>query len=314
MTYLNFDESVECLVSNTIYLIVRLLSAVVATIANLLTMIVICKVRSLQTATNVLIFGLALTDISSGIDVILTFMLEDINTASDAFRATCIGREIITFLNICCNVCIICYISIDRVISLTFCFRYHFIVTIKRGIILLAFTVTYCIFLISCCMSIGISKINKFCILLDIIPPSAQIALMVHFFIISGITFVMYCYICYIACKKNSIADPIARFNPVEQRKVTQLKITTMMSCVLGTYFGSYLPVVILVLSFNNFENMSCHLHNAIFGFFYLNTFINPLIYAGSNSHFRHSYKKVLRGMCAVKRNRVQRLSIVSDK
>ena len=189
--------------------------------------------------------------------------------------------------------------------------QYNSIVTIKRCIIIIILTSVYVVILTVSFMVIGELTFDRYCVFLDFIPDIALKILLMHFFIISSVTFIMYCYIGFVSCRKSCISNPIAPVLPAQQRRSSQKRITKMMVCVLGTYYGTYVPVMTMIVIIG--KGAPCSVHNLLMGIFYVNTFINPMIYARANVQFRNAFKKLLRGICSEETTRIHRIAIVPE-
>ena len=113
------------------------LTAVPATVVNLLTIISIWRTPSLHTPSNILLLNLALSDFFVGLvaqPTFQVFLVADIRDLPDAYCSSALAHNVAAYATSGASFLILTAISIDRFTAIYLHLRYQEIVTVKRVI------------------------------------------------------------------------------------------------------------------------------------------------------------------------------------
>ena len=280
---------------------IGVLSCILAICGNSLTIAAIAKYQDLNTATNALILSLAVADLSTGLIVRPSLWVARllIKEQNHFHWGVCYFGIFTSLLSFGGNILSICLISIDRFIYMHYPLKYHQIATLARtrGAILVMWG--FLLVTASLSMAVGRKENPKSCRFSEVLSLKILLPIIGVIFIPATIvTVILYVKIAYLAWRKSrenlsgqdtnlSIGDSI------------QIKITKMMTIVLGSYFVLYVPSVTLTILAKSsspkwLRQLQAFFTNASLA----NTWINPIIYAWRDKTFRAYFKKILLGMC----------------
>ena len=203
------------------------------------------------------------------------------------------------------NMAMIFLISAERFIYIRYPLTYHTFITTKKAIG--AVIITWIVFVIHSMVgslhAVYLDKENLNDTFHLCITASYQLWYLLEsmgiFTILSTSTVIFYIKIALIA--KESVQKIIPSLpstsNSIENKKTTKIPRlkTRMFVLVLGSYFGFYLPAV-LVIALQFMAGASYFEIVSYFSWllFYCNNFINPLIYVWYSKDFRMAFHKLL--------------------
>ena len=280
---------------------------------NILVIAAVTRTRRLQTVSNVFVVGLAIADCVTGglaIPVYVTTIL-----VRHWIRSSEILANLFIFANVChivcigCSISFMCLIAIERYTAIFYPYIHLKHYTVKRAILLGVSSVVNCV-LFQTFMFMNVRRIDS---PLIISVDKTHICLNSSAFaILFVITNVLHIRIALLAQKhKRQIAamDVTYNNNEAAKRMQNERKIAKMLATVLGCYYICWIPFVIneLALSFyyesrifyihtEGIPSWFCLIYLIGIALLFVNSMINPLIYAGMNKDFKIAFRDML--MC----------------
>ena len=278
--------------------IVRVIWSILAIAGNSLTIIAVTKFSSLESTTNYLVASLAVGDFITGLQT-PAIIVHNVFSDHRSFVPTCLVEKTISMIAIRANSFNILWISIDRVLYITYPLRYPLWQTNTKTFMLIAFT---WIFIITDSILViyfgNILKPGGICKMAVIIS-----SLIYNYYLnLQVCTCLFITIICYILiakiAHKHSIAIA-AQQQPFETLEASihhrQKKIAKMMFTVLASYLVSYIPQILFgIILLNNRSLFAVTMERVTTLIFYTNSFINPMIYAWKSKEFKTAFKKLL--------------------
>lgn len=288
-----------------VFISVRLVWLLLSVFGNTLVIIAVWRFTELRTTTNYLIVNLAISDGLQGFLGLPLLVLTELSETVQQWKLHCMVTIIILLITSGGNNFSICAIAIERFIYIHYPLRYHLIVTPKRlntGIVV-SWVYISVLMILSVWLGNAIDiKDNsqsvhlcdtRFIILSDVY----TFVILGHLFMFIIVTIILYAYIAYTALKANSRTHSItASVACVRDTSSVQIKVTKMLALVLGIYLAVYLPSVILgpFISEGDHGSWKEIVRYLFLLLFYINTWINPCIYAWKANDFRKAFIKLL--------------------
>lgn len=286
------------LVLRYIYLAIRMLYGVLAVIGNSLTVLAVAMNSHLQTTSNLAIASLAVADLLSGIAVV-SFLLP-VHMVSDfiVYKPLC---TIFTFLrgeSVMGNGVFTCVISLERFIYIIFPLHYNNIVTVSRmkWLFILVWTTLMLHGIIQ--LSFHQLRENVDCLdMLSVLHPLVyRITVIIPLCLLLSITIASYIAVSVIAFKSANKVHIVGGGGVSQQN--TQAKITKMLGMVLGIFLIGYAFLlmtgfILVGLDISSEQKEIIKLYSHFI--FYINSWINPVIYGWKSKDIRKAFKDILK-------------------
>ena len=250
---------------------VNFVLALVATLCNILIILVIWKSPPLHSPSNVLICCLAGSDLVIGLFAQPMLVTYKIAEFKDSFNTACIGRLIhwiAGFVSAGVSVMTIAAISLDKVLAFYLHLRYKEIVTVTR---VLKVVFVFWFFCVTAAVSLFVANSDRYWTLVPL--PVLSVSLTT--------TLVAYIKVfCVLRRHRNQIrAQTRSAWNGVNMRKYRKSVIT--MVYVLLLFLACYTPfltamVVRLLVGYSSSVKIAYEWGATVV---YLNSSLNPLLY-----------------------------------
>ena len=267
----------------------RIFFGLTAICGNLLIITCVFKYRILRNPTNLVIANLSAADLLNGCNMVVVSVMNLIFFAELLTTHYTFERIKHGFVNsgFLMNNMAIFYIALERFICIKLALQYNSIITFS--LVLFTFVLTWIC-----------GAIFTFSIAVLDLAERPVILSCIHGIIGLG-TLILYIYVATVAYKKSKQIAPQPQVldgstaETLDNQKA-QWKITKFLALVLGVYYGSYLPMVIMRASDPNNVNR-CD-SSKIMGLFAmtiwgLNINVNPFLYVWKSRNFRICVKKI---------------------
>ena len=277
----------ESLVSNVILVVLNLLTALTATIGNMLILLAVSRTPALRTPSNTLLCCLAFSDLLVGLVVQPTYALQMVFEIQRNVRSFCIA-EIMTTGSLswmCAGVSflVISAIAVERLLAIKLHLRYKELVTIPR-ILLVAVG-----FWILCSVLIIARFLGA---------PYRTLVLIIVGMDLSCITITVVAYLkIYLQIRQLQIktrdqmhlAPPGMNINSFKRSAVTMLYIMVL-------FLACYIPFLsTLVVRMNQGRSLRLNIiYNFTATIVYINSSLNPFIYCFRSKDIRIAVFKLL--------------------
>ena len=263
-------------------------------VTNSLTMVVLCKHARLETASNIFIAWLTLSDLSFAGSIPFNILVAYLPLGM-GWTISCVFKlyfSAVTSLNNCLALFII---SVDRLIYIIYSLEYYTILTIRKALATVA-----TLFLISLtfpllCIMIGFqgNLTNERCIFPVCLKRAAVIILSIPYFIFIPITVGCYIKIGCVALKQKRTISVLETGTVTHSNNGPDFKITKVMLKVLIVYVGCSCMLVATVLSRVLLEGIHQEImYDLAYGFWRINKWVNPIIYVWKSKRFRDHIKR----------------------
>ncbi|KAI8520493.1 hypothetical protein Bbelb_002470 [Branchiostoma belcheri] len=233
---------------------------------------------------------------------------------SDENLATCIIRIGLVVMSCAASVFTIACIAIDRCIAVNVALRYKEIVTPTRALIGIAMTWVFAVLYGFFPLTSLRSKYDNKCSFLAVLSKEYTLALFFAGFLPTVVLILaIYTSLCLVTRKQLQKINALDQFRRGSSQSTTgqlryqrlkrNLKAIKTLALVIGTFFVCWLPFFITALV-QVFCGDKCHLQDiagtylVLLGF--LNSALNPAIYA----YFNQDFRKSMRSLCC--KNRVE--------
>ncbi len=226
------------------YYILLMVWALLATIGNFLTLVVIYKYEQLQIPAHFFLCSLAMADFLCGIIGLPMRLVQYVSHNINGYQYICLIKmavqEIITFGNILS----ITIIAVDRALFIAKALHYNIIMTNKRAKLIIIMMWTYSCGLILGFFVVGFdgSKVPP-CSLIFVIPKLVYVS-RIH--IVGLLLFNIVCC-SVVAWHANKQGRRVASIHYLSAKSIiqTQMKITRLLGTVLIVYMVLYIPPAI---------------------------------------------------------------------
>ncbi|XP_046729866.1 trace amine-associated receptor 7d-like [Silurus meridionalis] len=287
-------------VSPAVYILLYVCSAAVVLLTvcgNLLVIISVCYFKQLHTPTNMLVLSLAASDLLVGLFVMpfhFTWLIESCWMFGHVF---CILYNFMSFQLTSVSVGNVVLIALDRYIALSNPFLYLMDVTstIVRTLICLAwvfsFIYNFVFFYINGNFT-GFSPCPGECLVEAFDDLGSLIDLMFIIVIPTGLMLILYFQVFVIARRHaNAIRELTRNFKNVSDEMKSERKAAKVLGIVVFVFLACLVPYYVCTLMG---KVTSSYIVNNILILFFLNSSINPIIYALFYTWFQKCTKMIL--------------------
>lgn len=275
---------------------VNIVISIVATCSNFIIIVTILRTKSLQTPSNILLLGLAVSDFCAGVLAMPSFCTYKFaEYHRDALSIYCTSG----ILYVVCGTTLamisfatVTTITADRFLAVYLHLRYTEFITIKRYVITLVFIWFICIFIVFLRMVMLGLVLQIACIV------ALAILLLFNAFFIVKI---------YQVIRKHTLQiQAQQQFAPPQNINMpTYKKTINTMYYVVGAFVCCYIPFLVVLLAISIYKDFSL-VKRSLFAVsetcVMLNSSLNPLIYCWRIQEIRDASWKLVRGIwCKVK-------------
>ncbi|XP_051955118.1 trace amine associated receptor 14a [Xyrauchen texanus] len=296
-------------VSFPVYVFIYVVSAAVVLLTvcgNLLVIISVSHFKQLHTPANILILSLAVSDFLVGVFVMpfhLMWLIESCWISGPIF---CTIFNFVTFLVTCVSVHTVGLIAVDRFFALSYPFVYS--EKISPTVICIAtlfnwmFSLLYNFTILFINGNFSFFMCPGQCLYI-IDEVSSLIDLLVVFVIPCTLIIILYTHVFFIAKKHATAIRAVKVYNTESSKNRMKVFLLSMKSegkaaLVLGILVFVFLLCLLpyYIYSLNNFlrDDTFYSVINNVLVLFYLNSSINPLIYASFYPWFKESFKLIV--------------------
>ena len=272
-----------------IFIVINVISSVIALAGNSIILLSIYKVRSLRSrASNIFLASLATSDLFVGLLVYPTYI---VLTVSNLWFSSNFMYKVENFLwiqSLVTSTFTLCAISIDRLIAVMFAIRYRQIVTKRRSWHVVCFI--WIASLSFACSTLFVHNIDNASIL--------WIVCLVLTFVLP-FAIIIYCY-AHIFRLVNEQKRKICYLNPAEAAEILRnRKAAWTAAIVIGIFFVTFFPNVVFscidLATKDRCEKARVYRH-WLWGIFlaFSSASWNPFVYAARMREFRHAFKRLV--------------------
>lgn len=278
---------------------VSTLQSIIGSVANIITLITILLNRRLHhVPSNLLILNLAMVDLLS-CAIFLPFHVHNLvqERLSKILR---FAYHTLCLFHIFCNGNAVFAITIDRFIAIAYPLRYKSLVTHQRSVL-----VIFLSWLMPC-----VSAVGFYISLQKDSPKSSEYVLRVYI-ILSLVAVLVFYFLVYRAARRqrnkimatNRTASISSCGMETSNNKIWTgspvWKSTVNTFLVVCLYFVTYLPILIYDLTFSvdkqlRYTSISERVYAWVLSFTFLNSCINPFLYAFRNRQFKKAFFNLL--------------------
>lgn len=296
-----FIAEIICCAINSVF-------SLVATLCNILVILVICKTPALHSPSNILICCLAGSDLVIGLlaqPMLVTYKIAEFKEGA---KTACIGRLIHWIAGFVCagvSVMTIAAISVDKVLALYLHLRYKQVVTVAR---VLKVVFAFWFFCVTAAVSLFVANSDRYWTLVPL--PVLCISLTT--------TFVAYIKVFGVLRRhRNQIrAQTRSAWNGVKMRKYKKSVIT--MVYVLAMFLACYTPFLTamalrLFVGYNSTVKLAYEWGATVV---YFNSTLNPLLYWFRMQEIRlatYNTIRKLRGKDSIVDSKVYKFSVYKE-
>ncbi|XP_066506537.1 trace amine-associated receptor 13c-like [Hoplias malabaricus] len=306
--------------SYTFLFIVLSCISVCTVFLNLLVIISISHFKKLHTPTNLLIVSLAVADLLVGLIVMPVKIMELSDSCWYLGKLGCYIYPIINFLSLCASLCSLTFIAVDRYIAISDPLHYSIRITVCKMSVLIitgwSFSLFYVIIFLYFNDNFIQSQVRCYgeCVLF--IKHSWVITDLVLFFITPcSIIIILYTIILKIARHQAKAVRAVTNGTSKKQgdklSNSSETKAAKTLGIVIFVYLACWIPIYLSSMSVENLTTVSVVW--TVFGWMmYINSSVNPLIYAIFYSWFRESVKYIL--SCRIFESSSSRINLFPER
>ena len=272
--------------------------AVATMLSNLLTLVSIIKFKYLRTAANVIIASLALSDFLHGLIIILNILALSFWNTKQFVCLTLFNFESLTVY-----VQFITYflLAAERRISLRSVLKDKPKWTIKKVSALIVCgwgtVITLQTIMTVCSLNRGIPEGTRCEETMKYVPEWFAYTTYVFIPVMSLVIFITYGLVGWMVHTSNNQVTAHLPMNlQQQQRRLSNIKIASMMAMVFGVFFALYCPMIICVILITPTSPMWFYvLFYVTIAIYKINFWVNPFIFAWRDKNFKKAFKTILR-------------------
>ena len=264
-------------------------------LANLLTLVCVCKFRYLRTPANILVANIAFSDLVHGL-VPFLIIIRFSSSAESATHVLCQTGIFIELITTCSEVGCFALLAMERWNGLRAQLNRTKKWSIQRTAILVG-----CLWmiLIGWLIMLNVRFVDvtnlKNCTLYNSYPTFALYVGGIFFILMSLIIFIFYGSVACIAYSSHNQTAEVPSAIQIQQGRKKEMRITRMMAMVCGIYFTLYFPCV-LTLMFISPQSPQWQrtIYYATVIIYDINFWINPFVYAWRDKNFHKAFCTIL--------------------
>ena len=264
-------------------------------LANLLTLVCVCKFRYLRTPANILVANIAFSDLVHGL-VPFVIIMRFFSLAESATHVLCQAGIFIELITTSSEVGCFALLAMERWNGLRAQLNRSKKWSIQRTAILVG-----CLWMIviGWLTMLNVRYVHVTgplnCTVYDYYPAFSLYVGGIFFILTSLIIFIFYGSIAWIAYSSHNQTAEVPSAVQIQQGRKKEMRITRMMAMVCGVFFTLYSPAVLTVMF------MSSQSPQWLQNLYYVtviicdvNFWINPLIYAWRDKNFNKAFCSIL--------------------
>ncbi|XP_072514985.1 trace amine-associated receptor 6-like [Salminus brasiliensis] len=286
---------------NILLFIVLSCVSVCTVFLNLLVIISISHFKQLHTPTNLLILSLAVADLLVGMFVMPVKIMQLIDSCWYLGETACSISEMINGLSVSASLCSLVLIAVDRYIAVSDPLLYSTRITVSKTSLFISLGWSLGLLYVIICLYINdhllpsqiISRCYGECVV-SVKHSWVIVDLVLSFLAPCSVILILYSII-FIAARRQAkavraVTDASKRHGSANS---SETKAAKTLGIVIFVYLASWIPYYISSLSVESVTSSS--LVWTVFGWLvYMNSSVNPLIYALFYSWFRASVKFIV--------------------
>lgn len=278
----------------------RILQGILAMCSNSIVIISMLKYSFLRSSSNFLVASLSLSDFLHGVGVSVLLPLREsmFVPGQHSYMYLCYASQTTETISIFVQFCMFSLLSVERFRTLKANLGSGETFASRTVIVLISFIWGIMIlWLIFSAVVIGNATPQSQCNPMEYFPEYYLMFSSALIVINTFVTFIYYCRIARLIMKSTNIVfGQVMNMAQIQKRK-TELRITKMIGMVVGVFFCTYLPTVILtafVLKDVKSDFLQYIYHAAIF-VMDINFWINPVIFAWRDKKFRKAFQMLFK-------------------
>ena len=278
-----------------LYMVLRAINGVVAILANLLTLVCVCKFRYLRTPANILVANIAFNDLVHSLAPFLIIMRFFSSTES-ATHGLCLAGILIEVITTFTDLGCFALLAIERWNSLLAQLNRRKKWGMRRIAILVG-----CLWMliVGWYTWLNVQYVNatqaRNCTLYDYYPRFSVQVGGIFFVSMSLVIFIFYSRIAWIAYSSHNQTADVPSAAHQQQARKKDINITRMMAMVCGAFFILYVPAVLTAMFMSpQSPQWQRTVYYATVIIYDINFCINPFIYAWRDKNFRKAFSSIL--------------------
>ncbi|XP_061072437.1 trace amine-associated receptor 13c-like [Conger conger] len=310
---MNLTEEESCVHSNiscwyssrtASYVLLYMSVAVVVSLTvcgNLLVIISICHFKQLQTPTNFLLLSLAMADCLVGVIVMPLYFTMLIEPHSCFGTLYCTIFSVAAFYPTCISIYNVALIAVDQYIALSNPFHYSMKMTVNVTLRIIAilwlYSLIYNVALLYFNGNVIDIKANVTCgeCIVTVHNEWSVIDFIIVFFLPCSMIIIIYLKIFIIATKQANKIRSVRKCPQINSSMASERKAAKTLGVLVAVFLLCLVPYYASTLINVYLRNRSVHLKISIpESLVYLNSSINPIIYALFYPWFQRSFKLIL--------------------
>ncbi|XP_076877019.1 trace amine-associated receptor 13c-like [Brachyhypopomus gauderio] len=308
--------------TGNIFLFILLSCISVCTVfLNLLVIISISHFKQLHTPTNLLILSLAVADLLVGLVVMPVNIMGLINNCWYFGNMACIAVIVINYFSTASSLCSVMFIAIDRYIAVNDPLNYSIRITVcKTSVFIISawfLSLLYILIFLNFNDHLLPSQIMVSChgeCVIYVKYPWITVDLIVIFVTPCSIILILYSFIFNVARRQaiavRSVINSTSNRRRARVSFTSESKAAKTLGIVICVYLACWIPFYLSSLLVENIYSFSV-LWTVLAWLVYINSFMNPLIYAIFYPWFRASAKNIL--TCRIFQSLSSRLNMFQE-
>ncbi|XP_076463470.1 adenosine receptor A2b-like [Babylonia areolata] len=285
-----------------LYVVAECVTGVLSMLGNALVLLAIAKTRALRTITNCFIGSLAAADVLVGVVLPPAVILPYLGLPRDFHGCVLLNTVVVLITNI--SILSMLAVALERYLAISDPFRYYRLMSVRRALMVVAITWVVAILLglvPTMGWNLGSDGFED-CSFTKVIDMKYMVYMI--FFGVTlpplGFMLVVYLYIFHIVRKQQRAVAQLTVFSRDERQDVRkqqrEVRGAKGLAYVIVLFAVCWLPIHIMncVTLFAPENQASLQWHLVAIVLSHANSFINPFLYAFSNSKFKKAMLKLL--------------------